>query len=139
MVLDNAASATPFSFNARRIVSSIASASARSLAAWRSSAAARRLRWSGVNTRRNLAGALVAVNLTMALGGCASEPASSAEPVECVGYMVTSQCPGAPMSMGMPVIGCHDDAGVFHGGCTYNAGPAGHETTSLCALVCPGF
>ena len=87
-------------------------------------------------------GAILLLGLVAGLlDGCASEVPMPQETVtrECVGYMVTSQCPGAPMSMGMPVIGCHDDAGVFHGGCTYNAGPAGHETTSLCALVCPRF
>jgi hypothetical protein len=58
----------------------------------------------------------------------------------CEGYMVTSQCPaGTPLTDGMPSIGCHDDMGTFFTGCVYNAGPAGHETTSMCVEVCPGW
>src|ERR1700690_2127783 len=55
----------------------------------------------------------------------------------CSGYFVTSECPGAPTVDGMPAIGCHDDEGRFVEGCTYAAGPAGHETTSVCVKVCP--
>jgi hypothetical protein len=85
--------------------------------------------------------ALLAATVITGCDGSAAAPgehASADSAGMCSGYFVTSSCPGAPTVDGMPAIGCHDDEGRFVEGCTYAAGPAGHETTSVCVKVCPG-